>query len=78
MQQIDFLANNYFKSWMEIHKHGVTDTLIVHPLMLGIHMSSQIYKEAHGSNYAMIKLKGDTVVNHAIESRKQNWEKTRK
>ena len=26
-------------------------------------------KEAHASTYAMIKLKGDAVANHAIESR---------
>ena len=78
MEQIDFLAKKYLKTWMGIQKNGVTDASIFHPLMLGIHMPSQIYKEAHASTYAMIKLKGDAVVNHAIESRlerESKWSK---
>ena len=78
MEQIDFLAKKYLKTWMGIQKHGVTHASIFHPLMLGIHMPSQTYKEAHASTYAMIKLKGDAVVNHAIESRlerESKWSK---
>ena len=78
MQQIDFIAKKYIKRWMGIQKHGVTDASIFHPLMLGIHMPSQTYKEAHASNYAMTRLKGDTVVNHVVDSRlerESKWSK---
>ena len=37
--------------------------------MLGIKNPSQIYKEAHTGTYAMMRLKGDNTVNHALNSR---------
>ena len=37
--------------------------------MLSIKMPSQLYKEAHAGNYALIRSKGDRLVNHAIDSR---------
>ena len=37
--------------------------------MLGIKNPSQLYKEAHAGSYAMIRLKGDKTVNHALDSR---------
>ena len=37
--------------------------------MLGVKYPSQLYKEAHAGNHAMIRTKGDKVVNHMIDSR---------
>ena len=35
---------------------------------------SQLYKEAHAGNYAMIRTKGDNIVNHALDSRVEREE----
>jgi hypothetical protein len=67
--QLDALARSYLKKWLGVQKHGVTDTAIFHPFMLSIKTPSQMYKEAHAGNYAMIRTKGDEVVNHALDSR---------
>jgi hypothetical protein len=69
MDKIDALARKYIKSWMGIQSHGVTDASIFHPYMLGVKMPSQVYLEAHAGNYAMVRLKGDPIVNHAVDSR---------
>ena len=67
--KIDALARLYLKKWLGIQKHGVTDTAIFHPYMLNLKAPSQIYKEAHAGNYAIIRTKGDDIVNHALDSR---------
>ena len=39
---------------------------------------SQLYKEDHAGSYSMIRMKGDAIVNHALESRlerESNWKK---
>ena len=54
---------------MALQKHGVTDTAIFHPYMLGTQAPSQLYIEAHAGNYAMMRTKGDPLVNHALDSR---------
>jgi hypothetical protein len=69
MDKIDALARKYIKTWLGIQSRGVTDASIFHPYMLGVKMPSQVYLEAHAGNYAMVRLKGDPVVNHAIDSR---------
>ena len=69
MNQLDSLAKSFLKNWLQIQKHGVTDTAIFHPYMLGLQTPSQIYLEAHASTLAMIKTKGDPLVNHAVNSR---------
>ena len=46
--------------------------------MLNIQTPSQLYKEAHASSYAMIRTKGDVIVNHAMDSRverESSWRK---
>ena len=37
--------------------------------MLGMKTPSQVYKEAHAGTYTMMRMKGDSVVNHALDSR---------
>ena len=37
--------------------------------MLNVKSPSQLYKEAHAGNYAMMRSKGDEVVNHMLDSR---------
>jgi hypothetical protein len=63
------VAKTFLKKWLGIQKHGVTDTAIFHPYMLAIKTPSQLYLEAHASTLAMIKTKGDPLVNHAVNSR---------
>ena len=44
--------------------------------MLGVKMPSQLYIEAHAGTYSAIRLKGDELVNHAVDSRlerESNW-----
>ena len=67
--QLDSLARGYLKKWLGIQKHGVTDTAIFHPYMLCVKAPSQLYKEAHAGNYAIVRTKGDKIVNHALDSR---------
>ena len=69
MEKIDMVAKTFLKNWLGIQKHGMTDTAIFHPYMLGLKTPSQFYLEAHASTFAMIKTKGDPLVNHAVNSR---------
>ena len=46
--------------------------------MLKKKMTSLLYKEVHAANYAMIRSKGDELVNHDMDSRLQresSWSK---
>ena len=73
------VAKTFLKKWLGIQKHGVTDTAIFHQYMLAIKTPSQLYLEAHASTLAMIKTKGDPLVNHAVNSRLERESKwTRK
>ena len=67
--KLDTLARSYLKKWLGIQKHGVTDTAIFHPYMLNIKTPSQVYNEAHAGTYAIVRSKGDVIVNHALDSR---------
>ena len=69
MSQLDNLAKKYLKKWLAIQTHGVTDISIFHPYMLAIKTPSQTYLEAHAGNHTMMRMKGDKVVNHALNSR---------
>ena len=69
MDKLDTLARTHIKKWLSIQKHGLTDTAIFHPYMLGTQAPSQLYIEAHAGNYAMMRTKGDPLVNHALDSR---------
>ena len=69
MEQLDSITRKYLKIWLKIPTHGVTDASIFHPYMLSIKAPSQLYKETHASGYAMLRMKGDNVVNQALDSR---------
>ena len=78
MDKLDSLVRKYLKIWLKIPKKSVTDASIFHPYMLNIKTPSQLYKEAHAATFAMIRVKGDTVVNHALDSRierESTWSK---
>ena len=68
-EQLDGLARKYLKIWFKIQKNGVSDISVFHPYMLSMKAPSQLYKEAHIGTYTMIRLKGDQLVNHALDSR---------
>ena len=56
------------KSWLNIPSRGVTDLTFFHP--------SQLYFEGHAGNYVNSCLKGDKVVNVALDSaleREKEW-----
>ena len=75
---LDALARKYLKSWLSIPSRGATDASIFHPNMLGAKTPSKVYKEATLNNYTLMRLKGDTMVNHALDSRlerESNWKK---
>ena len=69
MDKLDNLAKKLLKKWLGIQTHGVTDASIFHPYMLGVKMPSHLYKEAHAGTFAAIRLKGDKIVNFALDSR---------
>ena len=76
--RLDALARKYLKSWLSIPSRGATDASIFHPNMLGAKTPSMVYKEATLNNYTLMRLKGDTMVNHALNSRlerESNWKK---
>ena len=68
-ESLDSMTRLYLKKWLKIQKHGVTDAAIFHPYMLNIKAPSQLYQEAHAGNYALVRAKGDELVNHALDSR---------
>ena len=71
-------AKKYIKSWMNIPSRGVTELTFFHPHLLGIKPPSQLYFEGHAGNYINSRIKGDTVVNAALDSalnREKQWEK---
>ena len=68
-QKLDALATLFLKKWLGIQKHGVTDAALFHPYMLGLKSPSLIYTEAHAGNHAIVRTKGDIIVNHALDSR---------
>ena len=71
-ESIDALTRKYLKSCITIPARGVTDASEFHPNMLGI------YKEATLNNYTMMSLKGDSVVNHVLDSRLERESKWKK
>ena len=68
MEQLDALARKYSKLWLGIQTLGVTDVFIFSLYILDIKAPSPLYIKVHAGNYAMIRSKGDTLVNHAVNS----------
>ena len=69
LENLDNQARKFIKKWLGIQRNGVSDASVFHPYMLGVKMPSQLYIEAHAGTYAAIRLKGDELVNHAVDSR---------
>ena len=68
----------YLKNWLKYPTRGVTDIGIFHPYMLNVKQPSQVYLEGHASNIAIMRLKGDSVVNTCLDSkikREAKWKK---
>lgn len=69
MEELDNMARKYLKLWLSIPSRGATDASIFHPHMLNIKAPSTMYTEAHAGNYTLMRMKGDKLVNHALDSR---------
>ena len=69
MNDLDDIVRKNIKSWLNIQTRGVSDVALYHPYMLGTKLPSQMYTEAHAGTYAMIRVKGDPLVNHALDSK---------
>ena len=68
MSKLDSLVRSHIKRWLGIQKNGVSDAAIFHPYMLKTKMPSQLYKEAHAGNYALIRSKGDDLPYHRLKA----------
>ena len=68
MDKLEVLARPHLKKWLSIQKHGVTNTVIFYLYMIGTQAPSQLYIEAHAGIYAMIWIKRDPLVKHALDS----------
>jgi hypothetical protein len=76
LEALDKLSKKFIKKWMNYPSRGVTDLGIFHPLMLKVKQPSQLYMEGHAGNMAMMRLKGDDVVNKCLDSkinREEKW-----
>ena len=69
LDKMDNMARKYLKKWLNIPSHGASDISIFHPYVLGVKTPSQLYLESHAGNYTMMRLKGDSTVNHTLNSR---------
>ena len=76
LDQLDMIAKKYLKIWLNIPPRGATDCGIFHPYLLNVKQPSQLYLEGHAGNYMMMRMKGDYVVNAALDSqleRESRW-----
>ena len=76
LEALDKMTKKFIKKWLNYPTRGVTDLGIFHPLMLKVKQPSQLYMEGHAGNIAMMRLKGDEVVNKCIDSkinREEKW-----
>ena len=76
LDKIDMIAKSYLKKWLKIPARGVTDLTFFHPRLLDIKPPSQLYLEGHAGNYVNNRLKGDRVVNAALDlalEREKQW-----
>ena len=78
MINLDNIAKRFIKKWLGIQTNGVSDKSIFHPNMLDVKMPSQLYLETYAGTYSTIRLKGDRIVNHDLDSRLEretNWKR---
>lgn len=76
LDKLDHLAKSFIKKWLNIQSRGVTDTSIFHPYMLNIKRPSHLYLEGHAGNHTLMRFKGDSIVNAALDSklsRESQW-----
>ena len=76
LDKLDSIARKYLKKWLNIPSHGASDISIFHLYLLNIKAPSQLYIEGHAGNYTLMRLKGDPIVNHALNirlERESNW-----
>ena len=76
LEKLDNLAKKFFKKWLDIPSRGASDIAIFLPYLLNIKTPSHLYKEGHAGNYAMMRIKGDSSVKLALDSRlqrEQQW-----
>jgi hypothetical protein len=76
LDALDMLVKTYIKKWLNIPSRGVTDVGLFHPYLLNIKQPSTMYLEGHAGNHVSMKLKGDSVVNAALQSqvsREAQW-----
>ena len=76
LEKLDSLAKKFLKKWLNIPTRGATDIALFHPYLLNIKTPSHLYKEGHAGNYALMRVKGDSSVNLALDSRlerEQQW-----
>ena len=72
------MARTFIKKWLKYPTRGVTDIGIFHPYMLKVKQPSHTYLEGHAGNFALMRLKGDNIVNKCIDSkldREKQWKK---
>ena len=69
LDKLDSIAKKYLKKWLNIPSHGASDIAIFHLYLLNIKTPSQLYKEGHAGNYTLMRIKGDDIVNHTLDSR---------
>ena len=78
LDQLDNIVKKYIKKWLKYPTRGVTDIGIFHPYMLKVKQPSQLYLEGHAGNIAMMRIKGDIIVNKCLDSkinRETKWKK---
>ena len=69
LEKLDSIARKYLKKWLRIPSHGASDIAIFHPYLLRVKAPSQLYIEGHAGNYTLMRIKGDPIVNHTLDSR---------
>ena len=76
LDKLDHLARRYLKTWLKFPSNGVSDISIFHPYMLGVKPPSQVYLEGHAGNYLNSRVRGDPVVQEALDvavEREEAW-----
>ena len=69
LEKLDSIARKYLKKWLRIPSHGASDIAIFHPYLLRVKAPPQLYIEGHAGNYTLMRIKGDPIVNHTLDSR---------
>ena len=74
LTKLDNMCHKHLKVWAGLPRCA-TNSIFHHQKSLNITSISDLYREAHCLNYANIKLKGDDLVNHALDNKVEREEK---